>query len=59
MRGLTPAHALQHSRQPRTLCFQMPGIPSTIFTGFPLSPHMDATVNHVTPTLLQLTTSPT
>eukprot|EP00983_Pelagomonas_calceolata_P077088 1153703-Pelagomonas_calceolata.AAC.2 len=31
MRGLTPAHALQHSWTPRTLHFQIPGIPSTFF----------------------------
>eukprot|EP00983_Pelagomonas_calceolata_P010785 348574-Pelagomonas_calceolata.AAC.1 len=62
MRGLTPVHALQHSWTPRTLQFQMPGIPSTIstvVTGFPLNPHMGATVNHKTPALLQLITSPT
>eukprot|EP00983_Pelagomonas_calceolata_P049737 1141648-Pelagomonas_calceolata.AAC.2 len=34
MRGLMPAHALQHSRTPRTLHFHMTGIPSTISTAF-------------------------
>eukprot|EP00983_Pelagomonas_calceolata_P046672 1140288-Pelagomonas_calceolata.AAC.1 len=33
--GLTPVHALQHSWTPRILHFRMPGIPSTISTGFP------------------------